>query len=994
MVVSNNTNTSSAFTMSVQVSLPSSSNSVSFSIPRDVVGLNSVGAMLSVIELSSSLMGSVGNSSHTFAAGYSLSAISSPVLDSNIVTVSFAVVSKNMSLSKPIFPIFEANLNVFGHDVSSGDSIGLYHNCTVGVIETISVLCATSQVWLNVTCFGKAFTSVKRACPVYSSVCAVLNLADNTIASTGYCETIHNRAGAVLCRCGYDAGVAKNESMALSALNGKVSIAAVGSFAPSRLDATAMVVARPIGEDVASESVIVFIAFGALWVLGMFSMGTTYWSLQYSTKIQQSSDTETSLHCKSDTYFSMVVPPPLRMETSSLQRIFQVLCMHHKELRLVVRFFDLGSISLYVNEPLERRQRREMLDVVYVLTSLTLSCFIMAVFYDLQSPVDDGYCGQWTDAFSCHVTKTALDPQVNKCQWLDRSSALVAAVVMQSSSANGKLLSSSVVTTQALHSDDKLSDQCLLNTDTLSSRAFLLAFLITAIVSILVQCALDVVFRILHASVSYVSIQPINDSFQSVQLSQFSSMIPNPVEKNTQYELSNSEVLIPHFIAQARSHWIKSLSSFPFQQIGNGASAANIGETGAGLEILQSLIVHVSTRNSNLELKYSQHVLTQFIHHWLPERYSISTVYWQYSMWAILICAHAGAWYFLLAKAAVRGFGWQISFFRATVWEILTDIFFIQVVEILLLDYALIVHLFGAKLKHALAVLRASALEVECLPDRPFLSMDVWSAQELHRLLQVHAHIPEVRIAEATLQLSEINSEHEQNQNRDVLHGISTCCRQGMLWCLYWLPSEVVQSVVTMLAASLATLGLYLYLFVLAPAMSEGLALLMLLLPLCCLGCVWILLNKVLLGRTTHTQLVLPAPDKQSISSEIKPSPALAEAEEEIARFGSGDEIEADFESARKVRTLSAASRVSSLYWSDFDGVSERDEKEHDDNDNWCSRRRLISSDQEVVSTTLLDLFSDTSSLSAQIHMSSSFSSYAISEREGSVKSLPADEDV
>jgi hypothetical protein len=56
-------------------------------------------------------------------------------------------------------------------------------------------------------------------------------------------------------------------------------------------------------------------------------------------------------------------------------------------------------------------------NIIYVLTTVTMTLFLLALFYDLQSPVDDGYCGTLMDETSCLVKRTVLDPNVHKCIW-------------------------------------------------------------------------------------------------------------------------------------------------------------------------------------------------------------------------------------------------------------------------------------------------------------------------------------------------------------------------------------------------------------------------------------------------------------------------------------------------------------------------------------------------------------------------------------------------
>eukprot|EP01033_Poteriospumella_lacustris_P005625 gene5625-4024_t len=57
-----------------------------------------------------------------------------------------------------------------------------------------------------------------------------------------------------------------------------------------------------------------------------------------------------------------------------------------------------------------------------------------------------------------------------------------------------------------------------------------------------------------------------------------------------------------------------------------------------------------------------------------------------YLMVALLLTMHAGALYFLVSKAAVRGLAWQRSFFNAVLWEWGTDVSVVQTVEVYVVD--------------------------------------------------------------------------------------------------------------------------------------------------------------------------------------------------------------------------------------------------------------------------------------------------------------------
>jgi hypothetical protein len=269
----------------------------------------------------------------------------------------------------------------------------------------------------------------------------------------------------------------------------------------------------------------------------------------------------------------------------------------HKWWSIVRRLAGYRRLD-FANESQERQQRRELLDIVYVITSLTLSCFILALFYDLQSPVDDDYCGQWTDQASCQTTKTALDPQVNKCSWIAPPEPLTAAILLQSSFINGQVISSSIVSADVSESERE-SLPCQMHSDTLSSRAFLLAFLIKSMVSLLFMYALDVVFYILHA-------QSRPFTFANGGLVSSVAFLGALPTSNNGMNVMKSNRLVPEYVIQARSAWTTEQWE---RQDGR--------EVIAGVEILQEMILWMIKQYDD-SLPWEEHVLREEMNRWLP----------------------------------------------------------------------------------------------------------------------------------------------------------------------------------------------------------------------------------------------------------------------------------------------------------------------------------------------------------------------------------------
>jgi hypothetical protein len=133
-----------------------------------------------------------------------------------------------------------------------------------------------------------------------------------------------------------------------------------------------------------------------------------------------------------------------------------------------------------------------------VMTTVTMALFLLALFYDLPSPVEDGYCGTLTDEMSCLTKRTVLDPNVHKCIWnkpvINDADAMIAMVTLSSS------LTGVVLARDPVDADESVHLQyCELNTNTDSSRAFVVTFLLTSLFSMFINSGLDVLFDILLA---------------------------------------------------------------------------------------------------------------------------------------------------------------------------------------------------------------------------------------------------------------------------------------------------------------------------------------------------------------------------------------------------------------------------------------------------------------------------------------------------------------
>jgi len=84
---------------------------------------------------------------------------------------------------------------------------------------------------------------------------------------------------------------------------------------------------------------------------------------------------------------------------------------------------------------------------------------------------------------------------------------------------------------------------------------------------------------------------------------------------------------------------------------------------------------------------------------------------WQCAVVGVLLVCNGGALYYIVSKAAVRGFGWQVSFLKIALFEWFSEVVLLRSVEIALFDYGLC-WLVGDEVEAAVRRLEAMATEV------------------------------------------------------------------------------------------------------------------------------------------------------------------------------------------------------------------------------------------------------------------------------------------
>jgi hypothetical protein len=134
--------------------------------------------------------------------------------------------------------------------------------------------------------------------------------------------------------------------------------------------------------------------------------------------------------------------------------------------------------------------------VAFVLTSVTISCFALALLYDIQYPADDGSCSGHHDMMSCISRKTVLDSSRSYCRWLGESHQLSPGVIEESR--GGQVMQVITLETVLLTNGEDAVD-CVYDDSDVSGFVMLAVLLMTMIVKVPLDFALVIIFMVLMA---------------------------------------------------------------------------------------------------------------------------------------------------------------------------------------------------------------------------------------------------------------------------------------------------------------------------------------------------------------------------------------------------------------------------------------------------------------------------------------------------------------
>jgi hypothetical protein len=125
-----------------------------------------------------------------------------------------------------------------------------------------------------------------------------------------------------------------NITQSLTALGGKVSVAAVGSFTPSKLEVVVLPTVNRLDSSIATQSVLVFVSFGCIWFIALCCVFLSHhWFVKKDRNDDAQASTVLSVEhqCRSmaSDYMYATLPPSMQRDRWWVFRYWEILKSKH-----------------------------------------------------------------------------------------------------------------------------------------------------------------------------------------------------------------------------------------------------------------------------------------------------------------------------------------------------------------------------------------------------------------------------------------------------------------------------------------------------------------------------------------------------------------------------------------------------------------------------------------------------------------------------------------
>ena len=593
------------------------------------------------------------------------SSSSATMIYSDIVSLRVLTISRNSSTPQLILPTFIANLtSAFG--TSSTTSMTkidtFHHNCTLNQAETVLFLCKASGIIFNLTCSGLSSAKVRRSCPIPQQQCSVVNTKTQTITDSDYCRLTGVVGNVVSCKCGKEDNSGNSSSSTLDMIDATINLAISVQYKVNTIQGSIAVASDALSSNVLQTSSLILTTYSVLWGVMILLLIIRYLLRRKRMSIVQDAPTTLVVDFQEDQFFQVKkylhkVLPKVYHKQRVIHRLWECLQEEHLLIRICKQF------AITHRHNTEDRSTALHLLVVQLLTLISMSSFFFALLYDVQNPSDDGSCNVFVDEASCLDRKTFLDPWQTYCIWTTKD-AVSAGTLLE-------MKESTILNTLTLVSSSKTMS-CVYNENSGDSMIAAIALIaMNTLVAIPINMGLTFLIKCLHCSRTVGS-----HSYKEYTLLRYEYATSGELQELRQ-GLRMVEPSLNYPAYQPASALPPPLLSY-LLSLTHEVSDATFGAC-----VLHNLYIDLLGRTSAMGRLFWTYTKKDFI----ALRYVHKYV--QYAAVALLIMMNGGSIYYIMLKGITKGDAWQVQFLRYYVFSFLSDVLFVQLLELVWIEVLL-----------------------------------------------------------------------------------------------------------------------------------------------------------------------------------------------------------------------------------------------------------------------------------------------------------------
>ncbi len=284
--------------------------------------------------------------------------------------------------------------------------------------------CPDSGYVITHSCPGDATShNLTSSCPSMGQAgkCAELDMSSQS-TSDSTCTLLSYTDTDTTCSCFVAATSRRRLGSDIEEKSGASTIVAMSSFVADQFAGTLSAAGSMDSLQDFSKVLIVIVMFGTLWVGGVVLLFSCFLQqtvdaksmnmkrLSHERKKRMAAMSKSPIAIKEylSNYVDSVIPSVFS-STGLLKRMSTELLQNH------------SYFSLFYNRDSRMSREKKMLLCVQLLTIQTMLMFLLAVFYDLQGPDDDGTCVTYTTIDICLARKSIFDKSQTYCSWSEAS---------------------------------------------------------------------------------------------------------------------------------------------------------------------------------------------------------------------------------------------------------------------------------------------------------------------------------------------------------------------------------------------------------------------------------------------------------------------------------------------------------------------------------------------------------------------------------------------